>query len=143
VDTALRTRDTHPTSSNSTFRLLKDLPIIPHWDIGFSGPNGLKLKSVLTKWNTAVRMISNDLNKVLVHNVTTVSDMKPRGKIIVGFISSWFCNSAVGRLMLGLINTLERDKFSIVLFHLSGLSGQVPPPRNLSWVVDIMWACVC
>ena len=43
----------------------------------------------------------------------------------IGFLSSWFCNSAIGRLCAGLIALLDRSKFEVRVFVVRDGKGSV------------------
>ena len=47
----------------------------------------------------------------------------PVRRIRVGFMSSWFCNSAIGRLMLGVVRNLDRAHFWVGVFHAESIDG--------------------
>jgi predicted O-linked N-acetylglucosamine transferase (SPINDLY family) len=101
-----------------------ELPLVPHWRLGFSGPLGKDIYKSLTDWSktlSGLGMIDNtvELQVSQCHAST-------KHHITVGFVSSWFCNSAVGRLMLGLIRELDRTRFQSHLFHIQSISGKVP-----------------
>jgi len=53
-----------------------------------------------------------------------VNTERPRHRLVVGFVSSWFCNSAIGRFMLGLIRELDRQRFEVHIFHVVSISGR-------------------
>lgn len=121
-------------TSTSTEDVHDIFSIIPHWRLGFSGPNGADLVRCLSNWNSALlattkglwtRTAPFDTNHIM-------HPAAPASKRIVGFISSWFCNSAVGRLMLGLVRDLDRNKFQVHVFHVTSITGKVWVHRSLS-----------
>ena len=86
----------------------------PHWDVAFSGASGSDVTAVLRRWS--------DLY-VNVFRVRFDAPPKAAAKIKIGFISSWFCNSAVGRLMTGLFVHLDRERFEVHAIHVPGRLG--------------------
>lgn len=107
--------------------LMQELPLVPHWRLGFSGPYGRDLAAGLSDWGATLRLIcarkemSTDFTKFVPPRATTD---RPQHRSVVGFVSSWFCNSAVGRFMLGLIRELDRKQFEVHIFHVVPISGR-------------------
>jgi len=107
--------------------LMQELPLVPHWRLGFSGPCGRDLVTGLSDWSTTLRFIcarsemSADFTNLIQPGVNTE---RPRHRLVVGFVSSWFCNSAIGRFMLGLIRELDRQRFEVHIFHVVSISGR-------------------
>ena len=104
-------------SSLKPFALDDDsVPVLqPHWRLAFSGGTGDQISSILRGWG---RLYSEALFHALaeprIHH-------KPR----VGFTSSWFCNSAIGRLYTGLLEKINKAKFDVYVFHVREPSGRL------------------
>lgn len=92
------------------------VPVVqPHWRLAFSGGSGADIAAILKGWGALYRdALFHAMVEPRVH-------VKPR----VGFVSSWFCNSAIGRLYAGLIEKLDKAKFEVYVFHVREPSGRL------------------
>ena len=148
-----------------TATLLAELPLVPHWRLGFSGCVGLLLRRGLGDWSAALESLGVNHPSSTLGAAAAAAIAAPRAplhlqkrrnsssgisggggggvksggsdsggaaapllpvsrRVVVGFASSWFCNSAVGRLMLGLVQRLDRARFSVAIFHVVPASGR-------------------
>ena len=93
------------------------VPVLqPHWRLAFSGGTGTEIASILRGWG---RLYSNALFHALAEQ--RIRRSRPR----VGFASSWFCNSAIGRLYTGLLEKINKAKFDVYVFHVREPSGRL------------------
>jgi hypothetical protein len=129
------------TDAMHVLDLIKELPLVPHWRLGFSGPSGRDLATALSDWSATVRLVvaRNELSRDFTkskQSETSSSTESPRRRQAVGFVSSWFCNSAVGRLMLGLVRELDRERFQVHVFHVASISGRLNRDDSLTLDFD-------
>ena len=105
-------------SSLTPFALDDDsVPVLqPHWRLAFSGGTGDEVSSILRGWG---RLYSH----ALFHALAEPHVRRSRPK--VGFASSWFCNSAIGRLYTGLLEKIDKSKFDVYVFHVREPSGRL------------------
>ncbi|KAJ1462431.1 hypothetical protein M885DRAFT_557203 [Pelagophyceae sp. CCMP2097] len=106
----------------------------PHWDLAFSGGDGVTVAKVIVDWSNlysaGLRVRADKLAPSALgeHNAaaTKAAGMPGAGMpgaglkkriVRVVFVSSWFVNSAVGRLVGGLFVHLDRSKFEIHAAH--------------------------
>ena len=93
------------------------VPVLqPHWRLAFSGGTGSQISSILRGWG---RLYSEALFHAL------AEPHKPSRRPKVGFASSWFCNSAIGRLYTGLLEKIDKSKFDVYVFHVREPSGRL------------------
>ena len=93
------------------------VPVLqPHWRLAFSGGTGSQISSILRGWG---RLYSEALFHAL------AEPHKPSRRPKVGFASSWFCNSAIGRLYTGLLEKIDKAKFDVYVFHVREPSGRL------------------
>ena len=124
----------HSRNRGQKLNLAAELPIAPHWRLGFSGPTGDDLFHSLRDWSATITAMSDShWPHTGGHLQDEPDNLAKDGRISVGFVSSWFCNSAVGRLMLGLVRTLDRRRFVVHIFHVTSLSGKVRFMFDLSY----------
>lgn len=89
----------------------------PHWKLAFSGATGDDVARVVRDWG---EIYARGLR-------FAISDMEDpvRHRIKVGMVSSWFCNSAIGRLCGGIVEHLDRNRFEVVVCHVRDGKGEV------------------
>lgn len=109
------------SDTSAQINMFAELPFAPHWNLGFSGPTGIDISKSLSDWSASVL----ELSKGWTLNYMFAAVKRTQSRKNIGFLSSWFCNSAVGRLMIGLVRELDRSKFRVCLFHIRLLSGKV------------------
>ena len=91
------------------------VPVLqPHWRLAFSGGTGTEISSILRGWG---RLYSEALFHALAE--PRIRRSRPR----VGFASSWFCNSAIGRLYTGLLEKI--NWVDVYVFHVREPSGRL------------------
>lgn len=87
----------------------------PHWNLAFSGAGGDDVATVLRRFG---HVYSRALGRVSVRPSSSA-------KIRLGLVSSWFCNSAIGRLCAGLVQHIDRTRFQVVVAHVRTGKGDV------------------
>jgi len=106
-------------SSTALVDVFRHLQAVPHWRLGFSGPCGHDIAQGLSDWTATVRRIAPYLDQPVPFRISP-----PSNKVRVGFASSWFCNSAIGKLMLGLVEGLDKKRFHVTLLRVTPLNGE-------------------
>ena len=89
----------------------------PHWKLAFAGAGGDVVADVLKHWG--------DVYASALWHRPRAAAPRAGGRAKVGFLSSWFCNSAVGRLTAGLIARLDREAFAVHVYVLRDGKGRV------------------
>jgi len=93
------------------------VPVLqPHWRLAFSGGTGSEIADILRGWG----LLYQD---ALFHALAEPHVRRSRPR--VGFASSWFCNSAIGRLYTGLLEKINKTKYDIYVFHVREPSGRL------------------
>ena len=78
------------------------------------------------KENLEIKKKTAKFFKKIIPNVNYVSNDVKKQKIIkVGFISEFFSNHTIAKLLGGLIKNIDRKKFEVVIFHTSGTSKSI------------------
>lgn len=89
----------------------------PHWKLAFSGATGDDVARVVRDWGEVyakgLRFAASNMDNPGHH------------RIKVGMVSSWFCNSAIGRLCGGIVEHLDRNRFEVVVCHVRDGKGEV------------------
>ncbi|KAJ8608277.1 hypothetical protein CTAYLR_007280 [Chrysophaeum taylorii] len=81
----------------------------PHWRLAFTGATGTQVATSLREWGL--------LYAPLLRARGQMTSLRRRRRRRLAFVSSWFCNSAIGRLAGGIIEQLDRARFEVVVAH--------------------------
>ena len=97
----------------------------PHWTHAFSGARIDQIASILTRWSAlwAPRLAFDAMAEEPAAAPTAVPESEPR--VRVGFASSWFCNSAIGRVMAGVMARLDPTRFKTFVYLLPSAGGVI------------------
>ena len=104
----------------------------PHWTHAFSGATIGQTASILTRWSAlwAKRLQRKQAELAAPRRLAAQLPLR------VGFVSSWFCNSAIGRVMAGAIARLDPAQFETTVYLLRTAGGTVRRDFATAEIVD-------